>query len=110
MYLDRIAISAAFRRRGIGRDMYAEVERLAAERRPSAKDFALEVNLRPRNDEDESARTTVFARSTNLGRWRKRNYFRALNVLPPAIDRSDRDERMYAILGPSGALSLLTSD
>jgi predicted GNAT superfamily acetyltransferase len=51
VYPDRIAISPAFRRRGIGRDMYAEVERLAAERRPSAKDFTLEVNLSPRNDE-----------------------------------------------------------
>jgi uncharacterized protein len=51
VYLDRIAISPAFRRRGIGRDMYAEVERLAAERRPSAKEFTLEVNLRPRNPE-----------------------------------------------------------
>ena len=31
--------------------MYAEVERLAAERRPNATDFTLEVNLRPRNDQ-----------------------------------------------------------
>ena len=31
--------------------MYAEVERLAAERRPTATDFTLEVNLRPRNDQ-----------------------------------------------------------
>jgi uncharacterized protein len=50
VYLDRVAISPAFQRRGIGRAMYAEVERLSAERRPSATVFALEVNLRPRND------------------------------------------------------------
>ena len=50
VYLDRVAISPKFQRRGIGRILYAEVERLAAERRPTATDFALEVNLRPRND------------------------------------------------------------
>ena len=31
--------------------MYAEVERRAAELRPTATDFTLEVNLRPRNDQ-----------------------------------------------------------
>jgi len=51
VYLDRVAISPDFQRRGIGRALYAEVERLAAERRPSARDFTLEVNLRPRNDQ-----------------------------------------------------------
>lgn len=50
VYLDRIAIAPAFQRRGIGRALYAEVERLAAQRRPSAGQFTLEVNLRPRND------------------------------------------------------------
>jgi uncharacterized protein len=51
VYLDRVAISPDFQRRGLGRDMYAEVERLAAERRPGATQFTLEVNLRPRNDQ-----------------------------------------------------------
>lgn len=51
VYLDRVALVPAVHRRGIGRAMYAEVERLAAERRPSAHDFTLEVNLRPRNDQ-----------------------------------------------------------
>lgn len=51
VYLDRVAISPAFQRRGLGRALYAEVERLAAERRPSAPHFTLEVNLRPRNDQ-----------------------------------------------------------
>jgi predicted GNAT superfamily acetyltransferase len=50
VYLDRIAIAPAFQRRGLGRQMYAEVERLAAERCPDAEHFTLEVNLRPRND------------------------------------------------------------
>jgi hypothetical protein len=50
VYLDRVAIPPPFQRRGIGRALYAEVERLAAVRRPSARHFALEVNLRPRND------------------------------------------------------------
>jgi predicted GNAT superfamily acetyltransferase len=51
VYLDRVAISPDFQRRGLGRTMYAEVERLAAEQRPSARHFTLEVNLRPRNDQ-----------------------------------------------------------
>lgn len=51
VYLDRVAISPDFQRRGLGRTMYAEVERLAAERRPGARHFTLEVNLRPRNDQ-----------------------------------------------------------
>jgi predicted GNAT superfamily acetyltransferase len=50
VYLDRVAIAPAFQRRGIGRAMYAEVERLARVRRPTAAHFTLEVNLRPRND------------------------------------------------------------
>ena len=50
VYLDRVAIAPAFQRRGVGQQMYAEVERLAAERRPGATHFTLEVNLRPRND------------------------------------------------------------
>lgn len=51
VYLDRVAISPDFQRRGLGRDLYAEVERLAADRRPGATQFTLEVNLRPRNDQ-----------------------------------------------------------
>ena len=51
LYLDRVAIDPAFKRRGIGRAMYAEVERLAAVRRPSANHLTLEVNVEPRNDE-----------------------------------------------------------
>ncbi len=50
VYLDRIAIAPAFQRSGLGRTLYADVERLARERRPGATDFCLEVNLRPRND------------------------------------------------------------
>lgn len=51
VYLDRVAISPAFQRRGLGRALYAEVERVAPERQPSARDFLLEVNVRPRNDQ-----------------------------------------------------------
>lgn len=50
VYLDRIAIAPEHRRRGFGRAMYSEVERLARERQPGARRFTLEVNLRPRND------------------------------------------------------------
>lgn len=50
VYLDRIAIPPRYQRRGIGRELYAEVERLTAERRPTATEFTLEVNVRPRND------------------------------------------------------------
>lgn len=50
VYLDRVAISPAFQRRGLGKALYAEVERLTATVRPGADQFTLEVNLRPRND------------------------------------------------------------
>ncbi len=50
VYLDRVAISPDFQRRGIGRALYTEVERRSAERCPPATAFTLEVNLRPRND------------------------------------------------------------
>ena len=50
VYLDRVAIAPSFRRRGLGRRLYDEVEQLAGERCPAATDFCLEVNLRPRND------------------------------------------------------------
>lgn len=50
VYLDRIAIEPSFQRRGWGRALYAEVERLAADVCPSARRFTLEVNLEPRND------------------------------------------------------------
>jgi uncharacterized protein len=51
VYLDRVAIAERFHRQGIGRAMYAEVERLLAERCASAKWLSLEVNLEPRNDQ-----------------------------------------------------------
>lgn len=50
VYLDRVAIAPAFRRRGIARRLYAEVERRTGLARPSAPWFTLEVNLEPRND------------------------------------------------------------
>ena len=50
VYLDRVAIAPAFQRRGVGRALYAEVERLALGRRPTARHLLLEVNLRPRNE------------------------------------------------------------
>ncbi|MEY2957767.1 MAG: hypothetical protein RLZZ01_335 [Actinomycetota bacterium] len=50
VYLDRIAIPSRFQRAGIGRAMYAEVERRTAALRPTATRFTLEVNLEPRND------------------------------------------------------------
>jgi uncharacterized protein len=51
VYLDRVAVDPVFKRRGVGRAMYAEVERLIAERCPTATQFTLEVNIEPRNDE-----------------------------------------------------------
>ena len=50
VYLDRVAFPPAHQGRGMGRAIYTEVERLAAPRRPTATQFTLEVNLRPRND------------------------------------------------------------
>ena len=54
VYLDRVAISPSFQRRGVGRALYTEVERVAPERRPSSRHFLLEVNLRPRNEQSLS--------------------------------------------------------
>ncbi len=51
VYLDRVAISPAFQRQGLGARMYAQVDALAAQRRAGATHFTLEVNLRPRNDQ-----------------------------------------------------------
>lgn len=51
VYLDRVAIAERFHRQGIGRAMYAEVERVLAERCPNANWLTLEVNLEPRNDQ-----------------------------------------------------------
>ncbi len=45
IYLDRVAVAAEHRGRGIGSRLYEEVER-----RTGAAWFALEVNLRPRNE------------------------------------------------------------
>jgi predicted GNAT superfamily acetyltransferase len=45
IYLDRVAVAAEHRGRGVGSRLYDEVER-----RTRAAWFTLEVNLRPRND------------------------------------------------------------
>jgi predicted GNAT superfamily acetyltransferase len=50
VYLDRVAIPPAHQRRGIGRALYDYVGEHARAVRPTATDWALEVNLRPRND------------------------------------------------------------
>ncbi len=47
-YIDRVAVGDEWRRRGVGRALYADVEAYA--RAASAPLLACEVNLRPRND------------------------------------------------------------
>jgi len=47
-YIDRVAVGADWRRRGVARALYADVEALA--RAVAAPLLACEVNLRPRND------------------------------------------------------------
>lgn len=49
-YLDRVAIPPDHQRRGIGRALYAWVAAELPTARPTATDWTLEVNLRPRND------------------------------------------------------------
>jgi hypothetical protein len=49
MYLDRVAVDVAHRGRGVGRALYAEVDRSMAEV-PSVTHLALEVNVDPPND------------------------------------------------------------
>ena len=48
LYVDRIAVSPWFRKRGIATRLYADVERYA--RSVGAARITLEVNVRPRND------------------------------------------------------------
>lgn len=48
VYVDRIAVSSWFRKRGIASRLYADVERYA--RSLGAARITLEVNVRPRND------------------------------------------------------------
>lgn len=50
IYLDRVAISPAYRRQGLGRALYKAVDELAVSRCPGAKRLTLEVNVEPRND------------------------------------------------------------
>ena len=48
VYIDRVAVSTRFRKRGIAARMYADVERWARER--GAARLTCEVNVRPRNE------------------------------------------------------------
>lgn len=50
LYLDRIAVAASARRHGLGRMLYAEVERRGRLAAPEVDMFCLEVNTEPRND------------------------------------------------------------
>lgn len=50
MYLDRVAFDAAFVGRGLGKAMYAEVDRLIRADAPDATGLSLEVNLDPPNE------------------------------------------------------------
>lgn len=59
VYLDRVAIPPAHQRRGIGRALYDYVGAHARAVRPSATDWTLEVNLRPRNDQSLAFHTAM---------------------------------------------------
>jgi predicted GNAT superfamily acetyltransferase len=50
MYLDRVAVDEAHRGRGIGRTLYAAVDRLMVEAPTGADHLALEVNVDPPNE------------------------------------------------------------
>jgi len=59
VYLDRVAIPAEHQRRGIGRALYEHVAAAAVVARPTATDWTLEVNLRPRNDQSLAFHTAM---------------------------------------------------
>lgn len=70
VYIDRIAVSPWFRKRGIAARLYADVERYA--RSLGAKRLTLEVNVRPRNDislafHDRMGFTALDERETDYG-------------------------------------------
>jgi uncharacterized protein len=50
IYLDRVVVDPEHQGRGLGRALYEEVIARAAISMPTAEQFCLEVNLRPRND------------------------------------------------------------
>jgi len=51
VYLDRVAVDARFKGRGVGRALYDEVDRLGLALTGPGVPFCLEVNLEPRNDD-----------------------------------------------------------
>lgn len=59
VYLDRVAIPPTHQRRGIGRALYDHIAAAAPVARPSATDWTLEVNLRPRNDQSLGFHTAM---------------------------------------------------
>jgi predicted GNAT superfamily acetyltransferase len=59
VYLDRVAIPPAHQRRGIGRALYDYVGAHARAVRPTASDWTLEVNLRPRNERSLAFHTAM---------------------------------------------------
>lgn len=50
MYLDRVAFDERFQGRGLGSELYAEVDRLIRSDHPSATGLTLEVNVDPPNE------------------------------------------------------------
>ena len=50
MYLDRVAVDDEFRGHGLGRALYAEVDRLIVNDMPGAGRLTLEVNVDPPNE------------------------------------------------------------
>ncbi|MGB3735887.1 MAG: GNAT family N-acetyltransferase [Ilumatobacter sp.] len=50
MYLDRVAFDDRFRGRGLGTDMYADVDRRLRADHPDATGLTLEVNIDPPNE------------------------------------------------------------
>ncbi|MEP6299649.1 MAG: GNAT family N-acetyltransferase [Ilumatobacter sp.] len=50
MYLDRVAFDERFHGRGLGTEMYAEVDRRIRARHPDATGLTLEVNIDPPNE------------------------------------------------------------
>ena len=50
MYLDRVAFDERFHGRGLGSEMYAEVDRAIREHHPDATGLTLEVNIDPPNE------------------------------------------------------------
>ncbi|MGE3165501.1 MAG: GNAT family N-acetyltransferase [Planctomycetota bacterium] len=81
VYVDRLAVSEAARRRGVGRALYRDLAEFAAERAPFV---TCEVNLRPPNPTSLAFHHTLGFREVGQQETEGGRYRVSLLLVPPA--------------------------